>query len=486
MIKYTVDSTLTLREYHVFKNQGRRTTEDYDRNNILASGSSLTARAKRKIKQYISGYFLENYETNSNFLWVTLTVTPYLGMVGRKNHSVYDFVPEYHDKEVVKCLSRYLNNLRFRHGLKNYLWVAERQDGKRNDYESSTEAIHFHCIFDFAGFVDVRNLNLYWLKVLNDAGYAAFSEKAFFEKKDELFSLSATYKRHSKGLFADIAPWASENVPEYKRRVLAVANQEKKECLQALKKQYFKSAFNGIDPMTVNPDSVLSKICYNPVDLEKIKVSDIKKLNTYLTKYVSKNESVIYGRPWAASRGFTSVRYDIEISEIEAEQLKAAKNLILKEYSSSIEIGNTEFVNKAFLLDFERFRKTEVYRKLLDSITTQRLNLNQPVLFPDLSPAETLDFVDKSFDYTRVNLHVNNEVRSIDKSIPSFEMPVNADFSRQSDDLYVKQKPAEKNIVPVPVQGALFNVSPVRSRLPVKVKKDDWRFKPITWLAENL
>lgn len=48
------------------------------------------------------------------------------------------------DALAYKMLNIWLTTLRQYRMLRNYLWVAERQDGKRNNYQSATNTIHFH------------------------------------------------------------------------------------------------------------------------------------------------------------------------------------------------------------------------------------------------------------------------------------------------------------------------------------------------------
>lgn len=470
MIRYTVDSTLTLREFHIFNNQGRRNSEDYERNNVFSNGTYLTDRSKRKIKQYVSGYFLENFEHKSNFLWVTLTVTPYLGSTGLKDFK-YKYVPEYHDSEVIKLLSKYLNNLRKNHGLKNYVWIAERQDGKRNNYVSSTDAIHFHCIFDFDKFVDYRNLNLYWLKVLNEAGYAAFSEKALKDKK-HIFTFDETFKRYSKTLFKSYT-WDVVKLDEKLQSwVKKVADNDYLECCEAVENQYFKTGFKGIDPMCIDPNTPLALICYSPVDVDKIKISDMGKLQTYLTKYITKNDSLIYGRCWAASHGFSSIKYDLEITQTEAEEIRKINKMVFAEYETKIDFGTREFINRSYKLNFELFRETEAYRKLMESITTQRLNLNSPPpeIFETLTPSGTLEFVENSFEWVRQNTHENSEVRvNILDINPNFGIMPNENFMNEPPE-FVKLEKIKSSFTPV--QSVLFSF-PLVER--VKSRKDKWR-----------
>lgn len=375
MIKYTLDSTLTLRAANYFKNQGLRESESFDRKNSSENGFSLTPRSKRKIKQMISGYFLERELKDSNLLWITLTVPPHLWG--------YDYKPEIDDKRIIKQFSKFLENLRRRHGLRDYIWVAERQDGKRNDYQHSTNAIHFHCIFDFEGFKPVQNLNLYWVSLLNEIGYKAFSQSVFEEKYDKLFDNEAVYNRN-KVLFGHSTYLAVSKNAQLSEKLEQVSRAEKEQCFKAIGEQKFREALCGIAPMSLDKDHPLCKICYNPLDLDKVsikpftakngrKYTAFERLSMYLTKYVTKNKSVIYARPWGASRGFSTVNYEIQLTEQEADQIIESKDVVFKS-ESRFEIGTNEYTTQFFQLDYERFKNSPIYSKLIDTIMIQRMN----------------------------------------------------------------------------------------------------------------
>jgi len=434
MIRYSVDSTLTLREVHVFKNQGLHKSESYERNNSTVDGVSLNLRSKRKIKQAVSGYFLENNEVGKNVSWVTLTIPPHIWG--------YDYQPEIDDPRIIKQLSKFLENLRRNHGLKGYVWVAERQDGKRNNYEHYTNSIHFHCIFDFDRFVDYRSLNLYWLKLVNELGFKAFSEKAFKEKdKKGLFTVEQTFERYKKTLFVRVTPYMLK-FPNIYKMVERQADKDRRECFEFLKSQDLRKWMNGLDPMNIDPNHPVTQICYNPVDVEKIKINDYRKLQTYLTKYITKNESKIYGRVWAASRSFTSVNYELIISPAEAEKIKKIKDSVIKTFDKKLEIGSQEYVNTFSKLNYEVFRKTDTYGKLLDYITTQRLN-PAPSLPEFVNPEDQLQYVSSAFEILRqCSYFPNDEVRNEVHFIDPGQMPVNYNFDNEKDEFFqVVEKP---------------------------------------------
>jgi len=443
MIKYTIDSTLTLRETPVFRN-GMRGASDYDRKNSSADGFSLSNASKRKIKQCVSGYFLENEHVGKNLSWVTLTVPP--RMDGFSYQEWFD------DSAIIKQLSKFLENLRRNHGLKNYIWVAERQDGKRNNFKFCTGAIHFHCIFDFRGFVDYRNLNLYWLKLVNELGFKAFSKKALIKMVNEkYFSIEKTYERNKKDFFAHIAKDLLK-LPEYRKLVHSRALSEYSKCKEVLNYQSLRKCFNGIDPMCFNPNHPICKMAYQPYDAEKIEIKDFSMLQTYLTKYVTKNETRIFGRVWGASRGFTSVNYELQITAAEAAAVKEIEEIKICEKESSFEIGLNKFTTLSTKLSFDKFKQSDVYLRLMDSIITQRLNPEKNTIPEHVPVHQHFNFVSDAFVKLRANLlFVNDEMRMESIALPPSFMPIDWDFDKRNDDIYMRKK--EKN--PVCVQSSL-------------------------------
>lgn len=427
MIRYSIDSTLTLRENPVFKT-GAKGVGVYDRKNRSEYGFSLSNQAKRKIKQYISGYFLENDEKGKNISWVTLTVPP------RIDGFVYQEWID--DKKIIGQLSKFLENLRKNHGLLNYVWIAERQDGKRNNYEHCTGAIHFHCIFDFKGFCSYPNLNLYWLKLLNEIGIKAFSEKALIDKiNDGYFSIEQTYERYKDTSFED---YTAESIlcPEHSARIERIALEELAQCWQALERQNFRDSLQGVDPMTLNSDHPFCKICYNPFEIEKMKMKDFNKLQTYLTKYVTKNESKIYGRAWAASRGFSSIGYSVNITQEQAVELKSMQNMVISTHETKFEIGNNEFTSTSHKLDFDLFKKTAVYNYLVDSIWSQRKKISGFDMGEFMKDKGVDIMTELAFtievlkDDVALKDPQNSESRRNDIVLPRAYMPIDHDFDK--------------------------------------------------------
>lgn len=433
MIRYTVDSTCTLRESPVFKT-GLRGAANYDRLNSGKDGLHLSNLSKRKIKQYISGYFLENDKLGQNISWVTLTIPPRI--------DGFNYQEWCDDPQIIRRLSMFLENLRKRHGLKNYIWVAERQDGKRNQYKSSTGAIHFHCIFDFEGFVDYRNLNLYWIKLLNELGYRAFSSSALLKQmKEGYFSIEKTYHRYKDSQFKHIAE-KSIYRPDFHKYIKSVCDSELEHCLQVLNTQNYRDALRVYDPMTVNPEHPFCKIAYQPYEGKKIKILDFQMLQTYLTKYVTKNETHIHGRVWGCSRGFSAVKYEILITPDQARQLKEIENIIICVKENKFDVGNNQFTTTATKLNYELFRKTPVYSLLMDSIMNQRVKKPDIVLPTFENILDTFDYLDTSYaqiaynDMLKNEQFSNSEMRMETISFPSGSMPINYDFDNQIDEIF--------------------------------------------------
>jgi len=430
MIRYTIDSTLTLRESPVFKN-GLRGSAVYDRLNSSKDGLHLSNLSKRKIKQYVSGYFLENDKLGKNVSWVTLTVPPRI--------DGFSYQEWCDDPRIIRQLSKFLENLRKNHGLKNYIWVAERQDGKRNDYKHCTGAIHFHCIFDFENFVDYRNLNLYWIKLMNELGYKAFSSTALLKQmKEGYFSIEKTYQRYKKSLFSHIAE-KSIYRPDFHKYIKSICDKELNHCLEVLKTQNYRDALRVFDPMTVNPEHPFCKIAYQPYEGKKIEILDFSMLQSYLTKYVTKNETKIHGRVWGASRGFSSVNYEIRITPDQARQLKEVEEMIICQKENKFDVGNNQFTTLSTKLNYKTFCKTDVYELLMDSIFAQRVKKELPELPKFENILDCFDFLEtvyskiESDSIEKELQYANSETRMEQICYPVSSMPINYDFYEQTE-----------------------------------------------------
>jgi len=81
---------------------------------------------KREVRQRLLGYLNTQAGKKELYFW---TVT---------------FPAGTPDDLIYKIFNNWLTQLRQRKMLREYLWIAERQDGKRNNYQSATNTLHFH------------------------------------------------------------------------------------------------------------------------------------------------------------------------------------------------------------------------------------------------------------------------------------------------------------------------------------------------------
>lgn len=150
------------------------------------------------------------------------------------------------DRAAVKCLNKYLTVLR-KNGDFNYIWVAEKQDGKRNGYEKATNNIHFHIVFD-KKFNVIENNALWIVQQMNEG----IINKAASEKLYNDYGVT----------FKDL------------QREGEIG------CRQI--QQYL-----------------------NPVDV--VNANSFEFLSAYLTKYITKNESKMSCAMWHCSRNISKL-----------------------------------------------------------------------------------------------------------------------------------------------------------------------------------
>jgi hypothetical protein len=230
----------------------------YERNNRFDDGVNLSKQAKRTIQEKVNLLFRKaraGKDKGYKLLWYTFTVP---------DLRYEDYNPSLHDKIVLGCFSKLLRLLKQEKGLENYIWVAERQTGKRKKgmhMGTATNKLHFHCIFlqDENTFLDIQGVNTAWLWYLQDAGFKIFSENRLEYYKPEIaryHGLSAYYacKEHSLNYFTSEPYWYGSNpqkLPKEKRPMI------------------YKYG-----------------LLYAPVDCEEIKSA--AKLGRYMAKYVTK------------------------------------------------------------------------------------------------------------------------------------------------------------------------------------------------------
>jgi hypothetical protein len=139
----------------------------------------MSRRTKSKIRDKVSAWYFTNVrKANGNmsrvhFNMITLTLTE-----KTRDH-----------KKVYECLNHFFTLMRKMWGKFNYLWVAEIQDGKRNNYKHATGNLHFHIIVD--RYFQVGLVNKMWLKCLGTAGWKTTKIRENPEtKKEEVVNLN--------------------------------------------------------------------------------------------------------------------------------------------------------------------------------------------------------------------------------------------------------------------------------------------------------
>ncbi len=83
------------------------------------------------------------------------------------------------DDLAYRMFNIWLTSLRQRGMLKDYIWIAERQDGKRNEYRKATNTVHFHIAIPHKMSVqDANNIMRTTLKTFSKRGDLPFSTYA--------------------------------------------------------------------------------------------------------------------------------------------------------------------------------------------------------------------------------------------------------------------------------------------------------------------
>lgn len=262
----------------------------YDRKNTKKDGFTLNKNARRKIK-YICHFLYEHHKKKkASFEFVTLT-TPDL-----KKGLTYK--PTHHDNEVSQAFLKFIKNLKKSWGLKYVVYVAERQNGKRRQYDNNgTNRIHYHCVFVWEGVPPhVLRLNYYWLTLLEEIGFKTFSK----EKARILYNqIKKQYGKKS---------YLSKHFEKRYRKAL-ISHKISDLCINS--GMFYANEILTSSTGTKRIPNPLNRIMYHPVDIKKIK--DIKGLSTYLGKYLAKQtvdketgeiteSPKIFARVWGGSK----------------------------------------------------------------------------------------------------------------------------------------------------------------------------------------
>lgn len=163
------------------------------------------------------------------------------------------------DVEIKKvCLNNFLNVMRQKFGLKNYIWISEIQDNGN---------LHFHCVFDM--YIHHKAIRYYWNRSLELLGYVS-------EYSNRMKSLSLKEYAELRG----------------------------KEVSEVASYFYSQTKEGWINPPTEQAKSILN----------------IQNLVFYLSKYITKEnekeESQIYeeraetwGKSWGRSTSLSRIRF---------------------------------------------------------------------------------------------------------------------------------------------------------------------------------
>ena len=243
-----------LYEKKLERQERKKNQKSLDNLKIERQSFALSKSTKRKIKDTFS---------------LLYSLTPERKIEYRKNKYIYNFrlsfvtltLPSkqiHTDTEIKeKCLNNFLNIMRNRFGLKNYIWIAELQKNQN---------IHFHLVFDL--YINHHAVRYYWNQSIELLGYvSAYSAK--FSK----MTLSE-YSAHRKKPISEVAA------------------------------HFAKSCRTGWK----NPGT------------EQVKaIKNQKSLAYYLSKYITKNSTSnddvdserlqSFGRSWSRSQSLSKIKY---------------------------------------------------------------------------------------------------------------------------------------------------------------------------------
>lgn len=304
-------------------------------------GNILSTRARKEIKRLISSYAIV-CDTQKQFLnWSTFSVP---SPIGEK------YEPKKHDELAKNALKEWLKKMK-NETLSGYLWVAERQDGKRNDYKKASNHIHFHAVLVWETMPDVKYLNLCWLHELNAKGFEIFVSP---ERANEIINHGITYPKFVKGQKEPLTVF----VPPLRKKTKLIEDFAAKQGIKKLMPRYFddfvkkmsEQIMNEIKPQNyravfhhlpknVNPDSIYFSFVNNPLDCKKL--NNWGQIQSYIAKYITKQDETnrIFCRIWAASREFSSLITGMNIEEQDYLEITGNPDYIYKEKRFTKELG---------------------------------------------------------------------------------------------------------------------------------------------------
>lgn len=261
----TLDQSFFKREQKFRINKIRNVERLHKKQHLEAKG--MSRRTRIKIKEKMMAVYAAS---KSNFTLQTLTM-----------------VAPATDYQAIKCLNKYLTVLRKNNGLFNYVWVAERQDGKRNKYKTATGNLHFHIIFDRR--FQIEYINSLW--VCQQHNSKIINEEAALRFKNDY---GITFKKAHKLGCEENSHW-HKTIQKY----------------------------------------------LNPVDVESVKTID--GMSKYLTEYVLKNETKAGCAIWHCNRNVSKLFTKQLISKKTFEKTCSILN---RTYNKK---NRRQYVNKTFV-----------------------------------------------------------------------------------------------------------------------------------------
>jgi hypothetical protein len=259
---------------------------------ICRTKAFKTMSTRTKDKVYNKAFsFISTLDTTPNFLTLT-------------------FINDVEDKQAHKILNKFLVGLRKRYGLFDYLWVAERQDGKRNKYTNSTNNLHYHMLIDIR--LDIPTTNALWVLCQYNSGI--INHKA--DTRLRLDSLSEI------------------------------------DCGTTIQELYKKKQFKTIQSYL------------NPLQITALK--SVKSTIGYLTKYITKNKGEFTSIVWHCSRGVailpTSTMVENEVFDLACSPetnsyVNKQGKLILPKKHISFDTNGFDIAATVYLLKPEFFHK---------------------------------------------------------------------------------------------------------------------------------
>ncbi|WP_025146182.1 hypothetical protein [Pedobacter jeongneungensis] len=204
----------------------------------------LSKKSKTKIANKITAWIRANKANGHKGMYNFITLTLTSKQIGT-------------DKDFTKMLNVFFTYLRKYCGLKNYLYVLERQTKKTNN-------IHAHIIID--QYINYERCNSVWCKILGDNGYT-FPSHDYVTEVTEQVGVNEAMRRYRSA-------------------------------------ETYKGNSGYVNPKTnkfVKPTKNINKP--NPCDVETI--YNLQAVSRYVTKYITKNESKIFTTVWNCSKNIS-------------------------------------------------------------------------------------------------------------------------------------------------------------------------------------